>query len=120
LVKDAKPIERLIDVATQSMEHARAATDNYFSWLERVISASSSTGVKFNKELMHFAQQNIAVTFEYVQKANEATDLQDLIRIQNEFIQDQLAFLGKQASDFVQTSLKATEVTAKKPVNKSS
>ncbi len=69
---------------------------------------------------MDLAQQNIAASLEYVQKASKASDLQDLIRIQNEFIQDQLAFLGKQASDFVQTSLKATEVTAKKPVNEPS
>ena len=97
--KDEDPVEEFSTIAKQTMEQARGAMENYFSWLQRSISAFPRTDTELSKKLLSYAQQNIADFFEYVQKLSQAKDFQDLVRVQTEFVQAQLKSLGEQAKD---------------------
>ncbi len=51
--------------------------------------------------------------FEYAQKLTKATDFQDLVRIQTEFMQTQLKTLSEQARDLGETTTKGATGTFK-------
>ena len=79
------------------MEQARSAVDNYFTFVQKIISSYPSGGTELGEKLKSFAQKNIAVTYEFVQKLSHAKNFNDIIRIQTEFVQTQLESFGEQA-----------------------
>ena len=84
-------------VVEQTMEQARSAVDNYFTFVQKIISSYPSGGTELGEKLKSFAQKNIAVTYEFVQKLSHAKNFNDIIRIQTEFVQTQLESFGEQA-----------------------
>ena len=64
-------------------------------------------GTELNKKVADYAQQNVAITFGFAQKLTQAKDLQDLVRIQTEFLQTQMKSLTEQAKDLSETTTKA-------------
>ena len=84
-------------VVEQTMEQARSAVDNYFIFVQKVISSYPSGGTEWGEKLKSSAQKNLSNTYEFVQKLSHARDFSDVIRIQTEFVQTQLASFGEQA-----------------------
>ena len=84
-------------VVEQTMEQARSAVDNYFTFVQKIISSYPSGGTELGEKLKSAAQKNLAVTCEFVQKLSHAKNFNDIIRIQTEFVQTQLASFGEQA-----------------------
>jgi len=104
MTQDPKRIEEFSAVAQQAMQQAQGATQQYFSWLQKGITASPWSNTELNKKMMGFAEQNIAATFAYVQKLSQARDFQDLMRIQTEYVQAQMESFGTQARDIINAS----------------
>jgi hypothetical protein len=84
-------------VVEQTMEQARSAVDNYFTFVQKIISSYPSGGTELGEKLKSSAQKNLAVTYEFVQKLSHAKNFNDIIRIQTEFVQTQLESFGEQA-----------------------
>jgi phasin family protein len=108
MAKDEKPSEDLSTVAGQTMEQAREAMENYLNFFQKSMSASPWAGTELNKKVADYAQQNVDTAFEFAQKLTQAKDLQDVVRIQTEFLQTQLKSLTEQAKDLSETTTKAT------------
>ena len=108
MAKDEKPSEELSTVASQTMKQARGAMENYLDFFQKNMSASPWAGAELNKKVADYAQQNIATAFGFAQKLTQAKDLQDLVRIQTEFLQTQMKSLTEQAKDLSETATKAT------------
>jgi phasin family protein len=107
MAKNDKPTEDLSTVAGQTMKQARGAMENYLDFFQNNMSASPWAGVELNKKVADYAQQNIATAFGFAQKLTQAKDLQDLVRIQTEFLQTQMKSLTEQAKDLSETATKA-------------
>src|SRR5450631_2813027 len=107
MAKDEKPSEDLSAVAGQTMEQARGATENYLDFFQKSMSASPWAGAELNKKVTDYAQQNVATAFGFAQKLTQAKDLQDVVRIQTEFLQTQMKSLTEQAKDLSETATKA-------------
>ena len=107
MAKNEKPSEDVSIVAGQTMEQARGAMENYLDFFQKNMSASPWAGAELNKKVADYAQQNIATAFGFAQKLTKAKDLQDLVRIQTEFLQTQMKSLTEQAKDLSETSTKA-------------
>jgi len=71
------------------MEQTQGALDNYFNFVQKTMSSFPLGGTEFAEKLKSYAEKNIAATTEYVSKLSEAKDLQEVIRIQTEFVQRQ-------------------------------
>ena len=84
-------------VVEQTMEQARSAVDNYFSFVQKIISSYPSGGTEWGEKLKSSAQKNLAMTYEFVQKLSHAKDFSEIIRIQTEFVQTQLESFSEQA-----------------------
>jgi phasin len=108
MAKDEKPSEDLSTVAGQTMEQARGAMENYLNFFQKSMSASPWAGTELNKKVADYAQQNVDTAFEFAQKLTQAKDLQDVVRIQTEFLQTQMKSLTEQAKDLSETTTKAT------------
>jgi len=66
------------------MEQARSSVDNYFTFVQKIISSYPSGGTELGEKLKSSAQKNLAVTYEFVQKLSHAKNFNDIIRIQTE------------------------------------
>ena len=72
-------------------------------------------GTEFGEKLKSYAEKNIAATNEYVSKLSEAKDLQEVIRIQTEFMQTQFNVLGEQTKSLGEAFTKAATEAVKTP-----
>ena len=107
MAKDTKPSEDLSTMASQTIKQARGAMENYLDFFQKSMSASPWAGTELNKKMADYAQQNVATAFGFAQKLTQAKDLQDLVRIQTEFLQTQMKSLTEQAKDLSETATKA-------------
>jgi hypothetical protein len=97
------------------MEQARGAMENYLNFFQKSMSASPWAGAELNKKVADYAQQNVATAFEFAQKLTQSKDLQDLVRIQTEFLQAQMKSFTEQAKDLSETATKAATGALKSP-----
>ncbi len=123
MAKDAKLLEDLSanakQVVERTMEQTQGALDNYFNFVQKTMSSHPWGGTEFGEKLKSYAQRNIAATHEYITKLSQAKDLQEVIRIQTEFMQTQFNVLGEQTKSLAETITKAATDAVKKPFQKS-
>jgi len=119
MAKDTKPLEEWNANAQrtleQTMEHTRGVLGQYFKFLEQTLSSYPSGGTEFGEKLKSYAEKNIATAHEYVNKLSQAKDLQDIVRIQTEFMQVQLNAFGEQTKSLGEAFTKAATDAVKKP-----
>lgn len=94
-------------MAEQSMEQARAAVNNYLQFVQQGLSASQWGGSDLSKKAMGYVERNVASTFEFAQQLLHARDIQDVVRMQTEFVQAQMQVLSEQAKDLGETATKS-------------
>lgn len=94
-------------MAEQSMEQARSAVNNYLQFVQQGVSATQWGGTDLSKKTMTYVERNVASTFEFAQQLLHARDVQDLVRMQTEFVQAQMQVLSEQAKDLGETATKS-------------
>jgi hypothetical protein len=94
MAKDRKPAEDLSAFANQGMAQARNAVDTYFDFLKTAVSSTPSGGTEFGERLKSYAEANLATTHEFVRQLSQAKDLNEMVRIQTEFMQS-LELVGR-------------------------
>ena len=123
MAKDTKPLEEWNANAQrtleQTMEHTRGVLGQYFKFLEQTLSSYPSGGTEFSEKLKTYAEKNIATAREYLDKLSHAKDLQDVVRIQTEFMQVQLNAFGEQTKSLGEAFTKAATDAVKTPFQKS-
>jgi phasin family protein len=62
---------------------------------------------------MTFAERNVLSAFEFAQKIVQARDIQELIRMQTEFVQSQIQVLSEQVKDLGETATKTAMESVK-------
>ena len=106
MAKDEKPSEDLSTVAGQTMKQARGAMENYLDFFQKTMSASPWAGTELNKKVADYAQKNVDTAFGFAQRLTQAKDLQEVVRIQTEFLQMQMKSLTEQAKGLSETATK--------------
>src|SRR5271167_3656283 len=79
----------------------------YFDHLKKTIASAPTGGTVFGEKVKACAEQNISATQEFVRELSYAKDIQDMLRIQMEFMHSQLEKFGKQAKDLGEACVKA-------------
>jgi len=108
------------NLAEQSVEQARKAFDGYMTAAQQAVEALegqatvAQAGTKnVGKKAMTFAEQNVATSFEFAQKLVRAKDVQEVLRLQGEFVQAQMQALSEQAKELSETASKVAMEAAK-------
>jgi hypothetical protein len=99
----------------QTMPHAYSAMDYYFDHLKKTVASAPSGGSEFGEKVKVYAEKNIAATHEFVRELSYAKDIQDMLRIQMEFMRTQLEAFGEQANSLGEAYIKAASGQTRKP-----
>jgi len=121
MAKESKiPSENMAETAEQTIDQARGAMENYLDFFQKRMFTSPWANTELNKKIQSYAGKNIATTFDFAQQLAKAKNLQELVRIQTEFMETQLKTLSEQAKDLGETAAKAATDAFKKPLGPSS
>jgi len=106
MAKGTDPFE-MNDAAKQAMTQVFGAMDSYFDNLKKTIASAPSGGNEFGEKLKSYAERNTNATHDFVKKLSQAKDLQDMFRIQTEFLQAQVGAFTEQAAGLTESFTKA-------------
>jgi hypothetical protein len=91
--KTPEILETRTEVAKQTAEQmtrrSQEAITNYFTGLQNAMSASPWGSTEMHKKLVSFATETITAPFAFMQKLSQAKNLEDVIKIQTEFVKQQ-------------------------------
>ena len=92
--------------AEKSVEQAKQAFDGFISAAHQAVSAlegQAETARKGARQVtekaINFAEQNMAKSFELAQQLVRAKDVQEVMRLQTDFIRSQMQVLTEQAKE---------------------
>ena len=92
--------------AEQSVEQARKAVDGFMTAAQKAVATAEAQAVTAQSsakdvgaKAMSFAEQNIANSFEFAQKLIRAKDIQEVMALQQEYLQTQMKAMSEQAKD---------------------
>jgi hypothetical protein len=119
MAKDQRPLEDLTatseQVVEKTMKQAQGAVQNYFSWLQNTMSATPWGKTDLLEKYTSYAEHNIAAAVHYMHKLSLAKDLQDVFRIQTEFVQTQMTAFADQTRDLGESYMNALTGEMKSP-----
>ena len=85
----------------------RKASAEYFDLLEKALSSSPLPVADQAKQFCGYLQRNVTATFDLGDKLIQAKDMQDAVKIQSEFFQDQMRSLTDHAKSIGESAVKA-------------
>jgi phasin len=101
-------------LAEQSVQQARQAFDTFISAAQTAASniegqahAAQAGAKDVRQKAMAFAEQNVATSFEFAEKLVHAKDVEEVTRLQTEFVQRQMSALTEQAQELGQSATRA-------------
>ena len=100
--------------AERSVEQAKLAFDNYMRATEKAVTAlegkveAGQRGAPdISRKAMGFAESNVRTAFEFAHKIIQAEDIQDVFRMQSQFVEAQMQALREQVMGLGETINKA-------------
>jgi phasin len=106
--------------AEQSVEQARKAVDGFMTAAQKAVSTAEAQAVSaqtsakdVGHKAMSFAEQNIAHSFEFAQKLVRAKDIQEVLALQQDYLQTQMKAMSEQAKDLGSAAGKAAADSAR-------
>ena len=85
----------------------RKASAESFDLLEKSLSSSKLPAADQAKQFCGYMQRNVTATFDLGDKLIQADSMQDAVRIQSEFFQDQMRSLTDHAKSMGESAVKA-------------
>jgi phasin len=105
--------------AEKSVEQARQAFDGFISAAHKAVSTfegQAETARKGAKDVtekaMTFAERNIATSFEFWQQLVQAKDVQEVLKLQADYVKAQMQALSEQAKELGESTSKAAKDAA--------
>jgi hypothetical protein len=98
-----------IEQEVQIMERTKHAMETYVKWLENTMSTSPWSNVDFNKRLLNYATDNVTAAVGLVEKLSHAKNLEEVVKIQTEFMSQQLNSFTEQTKTITEICTKAAQ-----------
>ena len=106
--------------AEKSVEQARQAFESFVSTAHQTINAfgdqaeTTRQGAKdIGQQVMAFAERNIASSFELAQQLVRARDVNEMVKLQSDYITAQIKTLTEQAKELGESTTKLARDAAK-------
>ena len=110
----------LRDIAAKTIDQTEKTFDLFFEAANKSMGSFIHPGTELSKKALSLTEQNMKAAFDNARKIAHATDLQEALQIQSEFLKNQFTNAGnqmKQISDDVMSATK--DVTDKFKVGSS-
>ena len=101
--------------AEKSFEQARQAFDSLLSAASRTVSTfeDQAEGARdIGHKAMVFAERNVASSFAFAQKLVRAKDVDEIVRLQAEYIKEQMQALSEQAKELGESTTRVVQSSA--------
>jgi phasin len=99
--------DKIRAMLAENLERLRKASDEYFDLLEKGLGSSQLPVADQAKQFCSFMQRNVTATFDLGDKLIKAKDMQDAVKIQSDFFQDQMRSLTDHAKSAGESAMKA-------------
>ena len=108
--------EKSVDQARRAFDSFMAATQDAVTTVEGSASAVQSGAMDIGRKALAHAEQNVENAFDFAKKLVKAKDLNEVMALQQEFLNSQMAAFGDQTKEMGDEVMKtATEATNRKP-----
>jgi phasin len=109
--------------AEQSVDQARKAFDGFIAAAHQAVSdmegraqAARSGVMEMSGRAMSFAERNMTESFEFAKSLVRAKDVEEVLKLQTDYVKKQIATLQEQAKELTDSATKAAkDVTSQKP-----
>jgi phasin len=85
----------LRDLAEKTIDQAEKAFKMFFDAAGKSMTSIPGPGTEISKQALTFTEQNMKAAFDHARKLVHATDLQEAMRIQSEFLRSQFTNAGE-------------------------
>jgi phasin len=84
----------LRELAEKTIDQAEKAFTMFFDAASKSMAGVPGAGTEISKQALSFTEQNLKSAFEHARKLVHATDLQEAMRIQSDFLRSQFTSAG--------------------------
>ncbi len=109
------------NMAEKSVEQAKKAFDGFIAAAQQAVAqvegqaaAAQAGATDMRRKAMSFAEQNVATSFEFAQKLAQARNVEEVVRLQTEFVQAQMRTLAEQAKELGASAVATASDAAKR------
>ena len=99
--------EGIRTMLADTLGRLRKANTDYFELLEKGLGTSPLPVAGQAKEFCNHLQRNVNATFDLGDKLIQAKDVQEAVRIQSDFFQEQMRLLADQTRSMGESAMKA-------------
>jgi phasin len=103
----------LRDLAEKTIDQAEKAFGMFFDAANKSVTSIPGPGTEISKQALSFTQQNMKAAFEHARKLVHATDLQQAMQIQSEFLRSQFTNAGEHMRQITGEVMSAARNAAK-------
>jgi phasin len=103
----------LRDLAEKTIDQAERAFGMFFDAAHKSVASIPSPGTEMSKQALAFTQQNMTAAFEHARKLVHATDLQQAMHIQSEFLRSQFTNAGEHMRQMTGDAMSVAKSTIK-------
>ncbi|WP_407151371.1 phasin [Bradyrhizobium sp. ORS 86] len=103
----------LRDLAEKTIDQAERAFGLFFDAASKSMATMPGTGTEISKQALSFTEQNMKAAFEHARKLVHATDLQEAMQIQSEFLRSQFTNAGEHMRQITGNVMSATKDATK-------
>ena len=115
MAKDKEPLEPFTANAVKTAEQMTKQTQDYFGWLQKAMSTFPWSNTNLNRIFLSNAMQNVTAAFAFGQKLSQAKNFQDVVKIQTEFMSQQMNSFNEQAKILGEIYTNAAQDVMKTP-----
>lgn len=103
----------LRELAEKTIEQAEKAFGLFFDAASKSLGAIPGPANDMSKQALSFTEQNMKTAFEHARKLVHATDLQEAMRIQSEFLRSQFTNAGEHMRQITGQAMSAAKQSSK-------
>ena len=85
----------LRELAEKTIDQAEKAFGMFFDAAGKSMTSMPGAGTEISRQALSFTEQNMKAAFDHARKLVHATDLQEAMRIQSEFLRSQFTNAGE-------------------------
>ena len=99
----------LRSMAERTIEQAEKAFDMFFEAANKSMAPFTHPGAEISKKALSLTEQNMRSAFDHARKLAQATDLQEAMQIQSEFLKSQITNAGEQMKQIADGAMSAAK-----------
>jgi len=99
----------LRELAEKTIDQAERAFGMFFEAASKSMASIPGAGAEISKHALSFTEQNMKAAFEHARKLVYATDFQEAMRIQSEFLRSQFTNAGEHMRHITGEVMSATK-----------